>query len=390
MHGRRTRNRSRLQRQRRQRSALDAKARPDATGSARLSEETKQPSIELVELRVDEEPRQNGRDDTSVKTSAIVVASSAAPNQAAADAKTDVDLTSEKTRRHIADPDGPPEPSPSGNTNEYIRWWIRWHIVTRTWFENTILVLIILNCTLIAFSNPRLSPSHWSNRLSSETELAFNLVFLIEMLLKMYALGLGFATSSKATHAHRPPAYFRDGWNYIDFITVVAGFLGLIPSFANFQFIRVIRVLRPLRAVKRIEPLQLVVNTLVAALTGMGGVALLLLFLFLVASILGRELFAGVLHQRCYDDTTFALVDEDYVPPHSNASVPNSFDLSRICTLSGGTGLFDCKGAGINATCRREGPNRHSGVGSWDNTLDACYQVFQVRRIFIYIFLIFR
>ena len=46
------------------------------------------------------------------------------------------------------------------------------------------------------------------------------------------------------------------GWNVLDFIVVMFGFLELVPSVGNYTVIRCARVLRPLRAITKIEALR--------------------------------------------------------------------------------------------------------------------------------------
>lgn len=67
-------------------------------------------------------------------------------------------------------------------------------------------------------------------------------LFTVEMLLKIV---------SKGFILHRY-AYLRDVWNWIDFLVVILGWLGMIPNMGNFTALRTIRVLRPLRTMSRI------------------------------------------------------------------------------------------------------------------------------------------
>jgi hypothetical protein len=67
-------------------------------------------------------------------------------------------------------------------------------------------------------------------------ELPFNLIFTVEMLLKITALGFVGRGS-----------YLGDRWNWLDFFIVIIGFVGMIPGVGNFSALRTFRVLRPLR-----------------------------------------------------------------------------------------------------------------------------------------------
>ena len=48
------------------------------------------------------------------------------------------------------------------------------------------------------------------------------------------------------------------GWNILDFIVVIFGFLELSSSFGNYTFLRSFRVLRPLRAITKIAALKVI------------------------------------------------------------------------------------------------------------------------------------
>eukprot|EP00466_Bigelowiella_natans_P014923 jgi/Bigna1/51621/estExt_Genewise1Plus.C_20062 len=92
--------------------------------------------------------------------------------------------------------------------------------------------------------------------------------------------------------------YFRDSWNYIDFVVVVFGTLAAIPSLPNISAIRVIRVLRPLRAVKRVPSLRVLVSVLLQSVVAVARVAVILSLLFIVFGIAGVNLFQGGAHSE--------------------------------------------------------------------------------------------
>jgi hypothetical protein len=76
-------------------------------------------------------------------------------------------------------------------------------------------------------------------------------IFTSEAAIKIFALGL---YSGKKT-------YLKNGWNFLDFIIVVAGLLEFSLQLADVQGInlrplRTLRILRPLKAVKQIPSLK--------------------------------------------------------------------------------------------------------------------------------------
>ena len=102
--------------------------------------------------------------------------------------------------------------------------------------------------------------------------------------------------------------YFNDGWNWLDFIIVIASILTLYNSIVNngaasaLTSLRTIRVLRPLRNVTHIGALRSVVYTFLRSLKNLASVAVLLFFLLTVFGILGVQLFKGKLHSRCFTE----------------------------------------------------------------------------------------
>ena len=73
----------------------------------------------------------------------------------------------------------------------------------------------------------------------------FTALFTAEMLLKWWGLGL-----CKYSHS-----YFRDAWNWLDFVIVVEGLFSTFTAGTgvNFQGLRTFRVLRPLRTITHLE-----------------------------------------------------------------------------------------------------------------------------------------
>lgn len=83
-------------------------------------------------------------------------------------------------------------------------------IVTYPAFEHTIMALIAANCVMLALFNPT-APPHSQMQSQLETvELAFNIVFTVEMLLRIVSLGNFYS-------------YISNPWNMFDAAMVLAG-----------------------------------------------------------------------------------------------------------------------------------------------------------------------
>jgi len=100
-------------------------------------------------------------------------------------------------------------------------------------------------------------------------------VFVVEILLKMYARRAGF---------------FRDPWNVFDFIVVG---IALAPATGPLAVLRTLRVLRVLRLVSQVPRLRFIVEALLHAIPGIGAIAGLLGLLFYVFAVMATGLFGA-------------------------------------------------------------------------------------------------
>ncbi|KAJ9470512.1 Muscle calcium channel subunit alpha-1 [Diplonema papillatum] len=157
-------------------------------------------------------------------------------------------------------------------------------------FDTFVIVVIFLNCLLLAFSDPTTPDPP----LYIAAEVVFNSLFTVEAALKVFSLGF----------ALHPRAYLRSSWNKVDFLIVILGWLLFVPGIGNFSAVRVVRVLRPLRSIEGIPGLKAIVNALFLSVSGLLNVTLLIGLFFTIFGILGVQLFKGLLRMRCVDELT--------------------------------------------------------------------------------------
>ena len=110
-----------------------------------------------------------------------------------------------------------------------------------------------------------------------------------------------------------------DPWNWIDFLVVISGLLSSFPQMANVSGLRTFRLFRPLRSLSTLPNIRILIGTLLASVSQLGGVLSLALFFFLIFAILGVNLFAGLTHFRCRQ--TPEPVDGDWVPVNGDKRV---------------------------------------------------------------------
>uniref|UniRef100_A0A672LQ10 Voltage-dependent T-type calcium channel subunit alpha-1I-like n=1 Tax=Sinocyclocheilus grahami TaxID=75366 RepID=A0A672LQ10_SINGR len=118
----------------------------------------------------------------------------------------------------------------------------------------------------------------------------------------------------------------------------------------NFSAIRTVRVLRPLKAINRVPSMRILVNLLLDTLPMLGNVLLLCFFVFFIFGIIGVQLWAGLLRNRCYPEENFTLTSgitlpAPYYQPEEDDERP------FICSLAQDNGIMSCS----DVPTRREG-----------------------------------
>ena len=216
-------------------------------------------------------------------------------------------------------------------------------VVGNSVFQLGIMGAILMNTVLLALEDPSLSqqpdPYH-------SMEMVLLYVYTGEMLLKQTALGL--YSDSKT--------YFRDNWNLLDCLVVLAGWVDLYSqgSGLNLSALRALRILRPLRSITRIQGMKLVFTSLLGSTRAILSSITLLLFFYLITSIAALQMFMGVLKNRCMD------VETGYVG--------DSWDDSRIC------GGRTCPSGSV---CIKGLDNPNYGKSNFDNVLMSMLTLFQ-------------
>jgi hypothetical protein len=188
------------------------------------------------------------------------------------------------------------------------------------------------------------------------------------------------ARGRTCSRTHAGGSYLSDGWNRIDFVVVVLGWLPfLFPALANLSAIRALRALRPLRTISVLPGVRRQATTLIDSLPKMADVMVLFAFCLILYSVLGVQLFKGSLRYRCYDSRALAAANYTQdVHTLSTALVAPPIapiDADAVCTIhaqrSPLLAFFDgtatCGVPGDGVECRYYGVNPQFGSNSFDN-----------------------
>jgi hypothetical protein len=220
-------------------------------------------------------------------------------------------------------------------------------LVKHPWFDRFILLLVALNCIILAMDTPDLDSQSATGQFVAVANDTFVVLFTVEAFLKLLALGLMSA----------PDAYFRSAWNWLDFGIVLEGLISTLSgSGGSFSGLRAFRVLRPLKTVSRLAGLKVIVNALMASLPLLFNTLIVVSFYFVVFGIVGVQVWQGQFHRRCFFLET-GLIDGNE---------------TRLCTLDG-SGDFSCPPGRF---CGSAIENPSNDVISFDNLLWAFSTIF--------------
>lgn len=140
--------------------------------------------------------------------------------------------------------------------------------------QNFVIALILVNAILLGVET-------WPAAMASAGGVIIALdrailgVFVIELVARLYV--------------HRA-AFWRDPWSVFDFIVVA---IALIPASGPFAVLRALRVLRVLRLLTMVPSMRRVVGALLAAIPGLGSIALVLLIIYYVFAVIATNLFSA-------------------------------------------------------------------------------------------------
>ncbi|KAF2879670.1 hypothetical protein ILUMI_26498, partial [Ignelater luminosus] len=161
------------------------------------------------------------------------------------------------------------------------RFWIR-HVVKAQWFYWFVIVLVFFNtvCVAVEFHGQ----PQWLSDFLYYAEYVFLGLFMMEMFIKMYALG--------------PRIYFESAFNRFDCVVISGSIFEVIWSEVKggsfgLSVLRALRLLRIFKVTKYWSSLR---NLVISLLNSMRSIIslLFLLFLFiLIFALLGMQLFGG-------------------------------------------------------------------------------------------------
>ncbi|XP_051627665.1 voltage-dependent L-type calcium channel subunit alpha-1S isoform X2 [Manacus candei] len=181
-----------------------------------------------------------------------------------------------------------------------------WYVVTSSYFEYLMFFLILLNTICLGMQHYNQSPE--MNHVSDILNVAFTILFTLEMVLKLMAF--------------KAKGYFGDPWNVFDFLIVIGSIIDVIlseidtilapsgglyclgggcdgtdsddNSRVSITFFRLFRVMRLVKLLSRGEGVRTLLWTFIKSFQALPYVALLIVMLFFIYAVIGMQMFGKI------------------------------------------------------------------------------------------------
>nr|XP_005540428.2 voltage-dependent L-type calcium channel subunit alpha-1S isoform X1 [Macaca fascicularis] len=181
-----------------------------------------------------------------------------------------------------------------------------WYVVTSSYFEYLMFALIMLNTICLGMQH--YNQSEQMNHISDILNVAFTIIFTLEMILKLMAF--------------KARGYFGDPWNVFDFLIVIGSIIDVILSEIDTflassgglyclgggcgnvdpdesarissAFFRLFRVMRLIKLLSRAEGVRTLLWTFIKSFQALPYVALLIVMLFFIYAVIGMQMFGKI------------------------------------------------------------------------------------------------
>ncbi|XP_066559414.1 voltage-dependent L-type calcium channel subunit alpha-1S isoform X2 [Amia ocellicauda] len=179
-----------------------------------------------------------------------------------------------------------------------------WYVVTSSYFEYLMFVLILLNTICLGMQH--CGQSEEINYISDMLNVVFTGLFTLEMVLKLMAF--------------KAKGYFGDPWNVFDFLIVIGSIIDVILSEIDtalassgglyclsggcaeseenarisITFFRLFRVMRLVKLLSRGEGVRTLLWTFIKSFQALPYVALLIVMLFFIYAVIGMQVFGKI------------------------------------------------------------------------------------------------
>ena len=166
--------------------------------------------------------------------------------------------------------------------------WVRFitkKFVKSIFFEQLMTVCVLTNTIVLAFDRYGIPESE--EKTLRDFNLAFTIIFMIELVLKLFGMGV-----------HK---YLSDSMNYLDGGVVLLSIVELsmgsgsntFSAFRTVRIFRTFRVLRVARLLRALHSMQVIISVIGSSIENFVFIALLLIIFIFIYALLGMQLFGG-------------------------------------------------------------------------------------------------
>lgn len=193
------------------------------------------------------------------------------------------------------------------------------------WLRIVSTLMILLNCVTLAMYKP----CEETNVILEVLDDFFFAFFMVEMLINMVALGV---------FGHER-SYLSNNWNKFDFFINMAKMLDFILATFGIR-LPICTALRPMRLIGRVSSMRSMVTGFLNTVPMLANFLLLYLFVIHVFSVVGVQLWAGQLLNRCFLGEDIPAMYNVSLSPHYKSKNDEYFPF--ICSPDDKHGMLHC------------------------------------------------
>jgi len=151
-------------------------------------------------------------------------------------------------------------------------------VIEHPYFERTVIVLILLNTAFLA--SEHYEQADWLTATQDVGNLFFTIIFLVEMIIKLVALGF--------------TEYTKEGFNNFDAFIVIMSYVELFMpgDDSSLSVLRAFRLLRIFKIIKSWENLKLLLKTVLESLTSITNLGVLIMLYLFISALLTKQFFS--------------------------------------------------------------------------------------------------
>jgi hypothetical protein len=145
---------------------------------------------------------------------------------------------------------------------------------------------------------------------SNILDTVFNVIFIVEAVLKIVEAGFIFG----------PNSYLSSHWSKMDFFIIITAIIDMCLTSVDLSIIKMLRTLRPLRILSRSMNMRIIIVALGESMIGIANVLIIILLVFVMFGILALNLLQSKM-DYCNYPSNGLLTYGNYGPYNTTQAV---------------------------------------------------------------------